>query len=295
MSVVPSYRHLSPLRYPGGKSNYYAFLAQVIKENGLNDCTYYEPYAGGAGAALRLLDSGYVSHIHLNDADYRIFYFWDSVINQTERFIDKILKIEVSIDEWKRQRDIVDSPNGHGRFEIGFATFLMNRCNRSGIIKGSGPIGGLEQNSLYAIDARFNRSGLAKRIKRIAKLGNAISLSNQDGINFLKGTLPRGLERKNTFIYLDPPYVSMGSRLYLNDLTRRDHAILSKYLMLQKTVSWLLSYDNHDLIRNLYSTVEVREVQFRYSLNSHALAKELIITPPHVCMSKRATKLIGRS
>ena len=53
-------------------------------------------------------------------------------------------------------------------FELGFATFYMNRTNRSGIIKG-GVIGGLQQNGNWKLDARFNKDNLIKRISKIVE------------------------------------------------------------------------------------------------------------------------------
>ena len=41
-------------------------------------------------------------------------------------------------------------------YELGFATFYLNRTNRSGIIKG-GVIGGKEQTGKWTLDVRFNR------------------------------------------------------------------------------------------------------------------------------------------
>ena len=101
-----SKRFDSPLRYPGGKASLSTLLCQVIKLNDLSGCSYYEPFAGGAGAALRLLRESVVSELYLNDLDYRIFSFWNAVLNETERFVDAIMTVPVSIEEWKRQQHV---------------------------------------------------------------------------------------------------------------------------------------------------------------------------------------------
>ena len=62
-------RFASPLRYPGGKAALAPFLGETIALNGLSGCAYYEPFAGGAGAALQLLRDGVVSEVHINDID----------------------------------------------------------------------------------------------------------------------------------------------------------------------------------------------------------------------------------
>ena len=52
-------RHDSPLRYPGGKAALAPFLAETIALNGLAGCSYFEPFAGGAGAAFNRLPLKY--------------------------------------------------------------------------------------------------------------------------------------------------------------------------------------------------------------------------------------------
>jgi hypothetical protein len=59
--------HFTPLRYPGGQAKLAAFVKSLLKENGLLDGEYVEPYAGGAAIALELLFHEYVPLIYVND------------------------------------------------------------------------------------------------------------------------------------------------------------------------------------------------------------------------------------
>src|SRR5687767_8562081 len=102
-------KHYSPLRYPGGKACLSEFLASVIKANNIPNCTYVEPYAGGAGAALTMLFLEQVDSIIINDLDKSIYSFWRAVVNQTEPLIKKISKTKVNMKEWYKQRDIYRS------------------------------------------------------------------------------------------------------------------------------------------------------------------------------------------
>lgn len=63
--------------------------------------------------------------------------------------------------------------------------------------------------------------------------------------------LPRGRRRNRVFVYLDPPYVTNGKRLYLNAYEEKDHALLVRYLDMQTALMWIMSYDDSDLIREL--------------------------------------------
>ena len=272
-------RHASPLRYPGGKAALVGFLASAINLNNLQGCIYYEPYAGGAGAALGLLKLSAVSEIYLNDADKRIYAFWHSVLYETDRFVERINTTPLTIDEWHCQQRICKDPFSNTQFDLGFAVFFMNRCNRSGVLSGSGPIGGYQQNGKWRLDVRFNRTALAERILKIALLRDRIHLSCKDAIVFLKNDLPRGKTRSKIFVYLDPPYVGNGERLYLNAYLPRDHATLANYMKLQRTLPWIMSYDCSDLVLRLYVHQKIAFLPIRYSLQEKRDARELIISP----------------
>ena len=156
-------------------------LARFVEANGLRGCAYFEPFAGGAGAALKLLLDGVVSELRLNDLDPRIYAFWHTVLTEHERFVNAIMSVELSLKQWRKQRDICLQPNQHSTFDLGFAAFYMNRCNRSGILLGSAPIGGYSQTGTWRIDARFYRQTLAERIIRIAEQRERIQIANDEG------------------------------------------------------------------------------------------------------------------
>jgi len=260
------------------------FLADVIDLNDLRESPYYEPYAGGAGAALSLLRDGVVSEVFINDADVRVSAFWQTVLREGDRFIDQVLSVPLTIDEWHRQQEVCTAPNRHSRFDVGFAAFYMNRCNRSGVLTGAGPIGGLEQDGTWRLDVRFSRESLAERIRAIARMRDRIHMTNLDAIDFLKSKLPRGNARRQVFVYLDPPYVHKGQRLYLNAYEEKHHCALASYMLAQQTVPWLMSYDDTPLVRRLYATQEVSSLPIRYSLQEKRTAKELIIAPNHLAL-----------
>ncbi len=276
--------HDSPLRYPGGKARLAGLLSDLLALNELESCEYFEPFAGGAGAALALLGSKTVSRIHLNDADPRIYAFWKSCKSDSERFAERILKISVTIDEWHTQRSICSAPSKHNQFDVGFAAFFMNRCNRSGVIDGAGPIGGYAQTGKWRVDVRFNRQELATRVLQLGKMRSRISVSNLDALDFLKRKLPRGLDRERVFVYLDPPYVQKGQRLYLNAYDKQDHGTLSAYLRSQRWLPWFASYDDTPLIRQLYAPLQVCLLPIHYSLQVKRTANELAIAPQHVLL-----------
>ena len=264
----------SPLRYPGGKSSLLGKISNTINLNNLNLCHYAEPYAGGGGLALSLSFSGVVSKIHLNDIDRGIWAIWNAIINQTEELIKKIEKTPVNIIEWHNQKNILSNENNHNNLDVGFATFYLNRTNRSGIIRDAGPIGGFKQEGNYKIDCRFNKRKLIQKIERIKKYDNNISIHGLDAIKFLDYCniyLP-----EKSLLFIDPPYFEKGSSLYTNYYGENDHIILEKHINKLKK-PWILTYDNNTVIRNLYTKNKQEFFSLRYSASKKYLGQEVLI------------------
>jgi DNA adenine methylase len=251
----------SPLRYPGGKRKVANFVKLVFLENGLAGAEYVEPYAGGASVALALLFESYASHVHINDIDRSVYAFWQAVLEDTERLCARIHDTDVTIDEWHRQRavQIAREPD---QLDLAFSTFVMNRCNRSGIIRG-GVIGGKRQDGRWRLDARYSKDDLIRRIQKVARFRERITLTGFDAHVFLAGWVAPSDEA--TFIYLDPPYYVKGEGLYQNFYEHAHHVEIATRVD-QLTVPWIVSYDAVPQILSLYSQVESR----RYSLNYSA-------------------------
>jgi DNA adenine methylase len=263
MSTAPSF--VTPLRYPGGKGRLGAWLADLLKHNGLDGGLYVEPYAGGAGAALYLLANNHVGRIAINDIDPVVHAFWWAVLNDTERFVELILETPVTMDTWYQQRSIIASQDQIDLTSLGFATFFLNRTNRSGIIKG-GVIGGQKQTGKYLIDARYNKEDLASRITKIGALRDHIQLFNVDAIELL--VHPDLDLDDRSLIYLDPPYYEKGSQLYRNHYQPDDHQRIAHAVMEIKS-PWLVTYDNCNEIKTLYR--EAQGVEFSLHYSTHML------------------------
>ncbi|MDQ2731417.1 MAG: hypothetical protein M3Y56_07145, partial [Armatimonadota bacterium] len=78
------------------------------------------------------------------------------------------------------------------------------------------------------------------------------------------------------------PYVKKGQRLYLNAYQAEDHKLLAHYLHLQRTLRWIMSYDDSNLVRSLYRSHVLSVMSIRYSLQEKRSARELIIAPYHL-------------
>jgi DNA adenine methylase len=262
---VPARRlaHFTPLRYPGGKGKLAAFVKSLIEVNGLNDGDYIEPYAGGAAIALELLFQEYVSTVHINDISRPIYAFWKSVLDSTDQLSRLVRDTPLTIRSWDRQKFIFTNYEHFDDLSLGFATFFLNRTNRSGILNG-GIIGGRDQSGPWKIDARFNAPELIHRIESIARLRKRINLSREDAFAFLSSRL--NILPRNSLIYLDPPYYVKGKALYYDYYQHDDHVRVAGLLTRKvHRQQWIVSYDNVSAVRRMYSDCRRLTYKIGYS------------------------------
>ena len=264
----------SPLRYPGGKGKLSLFMEYMIDRLGHRGGTYIEPFAGGAGIAVELLLKNVVNRIVINDYDKGVWSFWKAILTETDRFVEQVRTVPLTIDEWYRQHEICVNQNDKYSFELGFATFYMNRTNRSGIIKG-GVIGGLEQAGNWTMDVRFNRGDLINRIQNIASRKKDIKLYNKDISSFITNYVP--IYEDNALIYFDPPYYKKGKQLYMNYFSHEDHARIESAIREHINCDWIITYDYAKEIEAIYKDYQLYLYDLNYSVSEKCKASELMI------------------
>jgi len=273
----PAQRHLihfTPLRYPGGKAKLAAYVKSLMKENRLLDGEYVEPYAGGAAIALELLFHEYVSRIHINDVSKPVHAFWKAVLDHTDALCKRIVDTPLTVKAWDKQRRIMEKPADHDTLALGFATFFLNRTNRSGILNG-GIIGGRDQTGPWKIDARYNAPELVHRIESIANMRDRIHLTRQDALRFLRAGIAKWPEK--TLIYLDPPYYVKGRDLYYDFYKPKDHQSVAEFVRSSITKQrWIVSYDNEPAIRKLYKGSPHIVYDIGYSARSASQGSEVM-------------------
>lgn len=267
----------TPLRYPGGKSQLAPLVVDILRCNDLFYGEYIEPFAGGAGIAMKLLLNDYVSAIWLNDLDPSIYAFWTSVLTETDALCKRIENTPVTIAEWEKQK-LVRASSSASTLDRGFATFFLNRTNRSGIIHG-GVIGGRAQSGDYKLDCRFNTEDLVRKIRRIAQYKDRINFFNLDAVRFLKKVMPN--VGKRALVNLDPPYFAKGKELYSNFYAADDHAALASEVG-AISQNWMVTYDDADEIAALYSSYPCYTSALNYSAQVKRVGSELLVLDPRL-------------
>lgn len=265
----------SPLRYPGGKTLLANFISQAIDKNFPENekITLVEPYAGGAGASLKLLFSGKIHKVIINDLDRAIYSFWKVAVCDTDFLINKVIAVKVNMEEWRKQKKIYNDPLSKMN-DLAFATLFLNRTNHSGIIQG-GPIGGIKQLGVWNINARFTKSTIIKRLEYIKKYKDKIKVYCIDGIELLK-ILEKSKNIGKYFVFLDPPYYQKGKFLYLNHYNDKEHKDLSNFLE-NSTLKWTMTYDDVSYINNLYNKMQKSKFILNHSAYKSKKGREVLI------------------
>lgn len=257
----------SPLRYPGGKSKF----AQSLFEKFPNDFKVFkEPFVGGGSVFLEVLYNLPDVTVWINDLNPEVHIFWYELHWDFNQLINEIQYIKDNYkDGYKLFNELKNADlKNYTNLERAVRFFVLNRITFSGTIES----GGYSQS---AFEKRFTQSSIT-RLENLKWLNNKpIIITNLDYKDVIKKD-----DYNNGFIYCDPPYLSAkDSKLYgkNGDLHSFFNHEEFANTMRQCNEQWLISYDDCDIIRDLFSFANIEEINFQYSMTNKK-GKELIIT-----------------
>lgn len=237
------------LRYPGGKSrgalsNRLVSLIKKMYSGG----TFGETFFGGGGITFSLLKSGSIERLLINDFDLPLSHLWNLVIHEPDYLCKKVRNFTPSVRKFlKFKTNILNDESAH----LGFEMLVVNRTSHAGRGVKAGPQGGLDQNGKYKIGCRWNPDTLVKNIQKASELLNSVKLvGNQCYCESYTHFL-----RRADFHYFDPPYWGIGEEMYNVSFSEKDHLKLADKL--QSLDNWLLSYNNHPRVIELYPTHKI--------------------------------------
>lgn len=272
-------RYISPLRYPGGKATMSSWLGEVfaLQRSPMDVEIWMEPFAGGAGAALTLLDRDVVDEVWLIDQNPGIAAFWRAVVDDGAELARRVELTVPTMELWERCRAVIAAPDGVDAFELGYATFIVNRCSRSGIVSPtSGPMGGRGQSGPWTLGSRFTAPALADRIRHVSSFSTRMRVHHADGIAFIEDVSSSGLEDE-LVMFVDPPYIREGNRLYANGMGEDMHLRLARALN-NTDARWVLTYDDEPIVAEvLYPERRVVPYAIRNTANRARVAREFAV------------------
>lgn len=276
-------RYVSPLRYPGGKARMAPFLADTFDSQWslLDVEVWIEPFAGGLGAGLTLLDRDQVGEVWFCEANPALAAMWRALITDPHEFAARVAATTPTQGTYEAAREVVAAVHAGQAIDdtvAGLAAFVINRCSRSGIVTpAAGPIGGKTQSGRWTIASRFDPDRLADRVRALAPLTHRLRYYGADGIRAvaaLDGTA--GIEDE-VMLFVDPPYVREGNRLYANGMTTGDHQGLADALN-RTPARWVLTYDDEPVVVDvLYPGRRVVEFDIAHTANTSRIDREYAV------------------
>ncbi|MUV40523.1 DNA adenine methylase [Levilactobacillus brevis] len=276
----------SPFRYPGGKTQLYDFILNLLLSNSIHNI-YIEPFAGGAGIPIKLLVNDQINQVWINDYDKAIYSVWDNILNNPDELISLIQSVpfdyysgheisaDFSISFWKRQKQVyLENKNHQHSIKLAFSTLFLNRTNTSGIIT-AGPLGGIHQKNKTQIYVRFNKKTLIDKINFIHSVHHRIKLTRLNALDMIP-KIRETVDPQDSFIFFDPPYFAQGKNLYYSSFNESGHVNLAKEILALTNYKWITTYDTASQINENYKTATKRfEYYLNYSANNKRRGKSL--------------------
>jgi len=276
------------LRYPGGKSRLLSHIVPCISdqvENNQNILCYCEPFLGSGSIAFSVLKkSNHIKKIILNDKDYALSCLWNTVLFNFEELEEKILQYEPTVVDFFHFKEVLtrreESLKEENKVDLSLKKIALHQMSYSGLgVMAGGPIGGRKQNSNYNISCRWNPPNIVKKFKKLRlSLCKYNILDNKVFCTDYKDII--NMANEHTIIYLDPPYYLKGQEMYMHGFDYDEHVKLSEALHKTKA-KWVLSYDDCDEIKNLYSWASMEEFNARYYIKTIRNKKEILIFSPN--------------
>jgi DNA adenine methylase len=264
------------LRYPGGKKKVaYDLAKMLVRDDESPVLEFREPYCGSAAVTFTLLQfAQFRGKVWLNDLDPGIAALWTTVIQKPEVLVSLIEKFVPAVPTYREYKDCLLDPGCCASMppaELGFRKLAVHQMSFSGLGTCAGsPIGGWDQGpdnpKTYDISCRWNPKALIPAIRKLHLSLQGRVVENQctqlDAVTVVQAPGP------GVCLYLDPPYVKAGGNLYQfayhEDEPHRQLAAALK----ASPHRWLLSYDDHPLVHELYAGYPIEKTKWAYTINS---------------------------
>lgn len=259
----------SPLRYPGGKSRSVELISTIIPDFD----EFREPFLGGGSIFIYAKQRFPNKKYWVNDLYLELYKFWEMAQQNVDTLVEKIY-------EWRNQfpvgkelhKFLNENLATFNDLERGAAFFIYNRITFSGTSLSGG-------FSEHAFKGRFTESSI-QRLYQFSKVINGSFITNLDYEALVKR------EGKNVFIFLDPPYYSATkSALYGKNGNLHKSFDHVKFAENMKTCThkWLITYDDSEYIRDLFSFANIIPWELMYGMRNvtsgaDQIGKELFIS-----------------
>ncbi len=276
---VASVEHLSPFRYPGGKTWLVPRILQWLSSqtrqqfhlSPAHPVHFIEPFAGGGIVGLTVAARAIADHVTMVEIDEDVAAVWQTILDNEhwEWLTQQVTTFDLT---YENVQAFLTRTNFSLR-ERAFATILKNRVNRGGILApGAGFIKAGEDGK--GIRSRWYPATIAKRIRTIVEMRDRITFIPGDGTSILRTYA----DRADAVFFIDPPYTvdgkRAGARLYRH--SQLNHEELFE-LASNLQGDFLMTYDDADGVRALARRYGFDTQLVSMKNTHHAKMNELLI------------------
>ena len=238
----------SPFRYPGGKFYARRLILDVIPSH----THYCEPFAGGASIFFA---KEHAQSSTLNDLDVDVINTLKQIRDNVEVLISLLHGIPATKENHAYYKDRYKPKNN---LEKAFRWYYLNRTSYSGIMRS--------ENCYWGFGNKYSMrpENWPPHLRTVSDKLQNVELTSIDFEEVIDNT-PDG-----SFLFVDPPYYNADQqKFYSCTFSLEDHVRLEDCLRRHtKRLSFLLTYDDHAYIRELYKwaqTIDGR--QWNYTIN----------------------------
>ena len=273
---IAKVRHLSPFRYPGGKTWLVPEVRQWLLCSKRRPSAFVEPFAGGAIAGLTVGAEDLADAVHLCELDSDVAAVWEAIFYGENADVEYLTASIASFDvTHENVRAIIDSKPRALR-KRAFRTIIKNRMQRGGIMAaGAGLVKKGEAGR--GLNSRWYPETLIKRIEALRGIRDRFTFHCGDAFEFVR----TWADDPDAFFFVDPPYTAggkrAGTRLYTHNAI--DHEALFA-LMSSVNGSVMMTYDDAPEVHALAEQYGFRVERVPMKTTHHAVMHELLILKP---------------
>jgi len=247
-----NYTTRSPLRYPGGKTRGIEFITRFFPRN-LDKLL--SPFFGGGSIELYSAAKG--TKVLGFDIFSPLIEFWQCLIDKPNELADEVQKYYPLAKEkfYELQQTQMKFKTKLQRAAV---YYVLNRSSFSGATLSGG---------MSPDHPRFTWTS----IERLRNFYNPnIFVDKADFRNSLSA-------HPYTFAYLDPPYLIKSSLYGKNGDAHKDFDHYALADILKKREHWILSYNDCNEIRELYTGFHILTPNWKYGMSNDKKSKEVLI------------------
>ena len=258
LSNIPRIR--SPINYPGGK--FYG-APQIIRQFPHGIDTLVSPFLGGGAIELSCAAMGI--RVYGYDAFEPLVNFWQCAIEDGRRLAELVENSypNSTLSEFYRLRNQLMLSPSMDKWECAAVYFALNRVSWAGKVFAG-----------FRNPANTKAQSRERSILELRDFSTDMTVTLSDFNDSIR-------KHPNEFLYLDPPYPTgldfygfQGGAMH----RRFNHRALAK--LLHSRGNWILSYNNCELVKELYAGYEMIEPRWQQSLMPKHKSNEVLIFSP---------------